>query len=101
MDPLLEVIQGHPLALISFGVVLAVIVGIRHLGLGQGQRAAQQGSAVDQGRILGAVIDGKKADEIIAAINRLCDLLEHQAMEEEVERRANARFKEWRERAGR
>lgn len=48
MEKLLDLIAEQPLALVSLGVVLAVIIAVRYLGLWQGQQAspaASQGSA--------------------------------------------------------
>ena len=45
MDELIDLIAEQPLALAVFGTVLAVIVGVRYLGLWQGQHAGPQSSA--------------------------------------------------------
>lgn len=42
MEALVEVIKDQPWALVPFGIVLALILGVRHLGLWQGQMAAQK-----------------------------------------------------------
>jgi len=44
MDALFDLIKDQPLALVAFGAVLALIFGVRHLGLWQGQLAAQKPS---------------------------------------------------------
>ena len=88
MAALLEGLEGNPLAVIVFTAVVAIIFAVQRLGLLQGEKAAKTGTSGEGGRILGAVIDSKKADEIIAAIDRLCDLLEHQIRDAEIERRA-------------
>lgn len=45
MEKLLDLIAGQPLALVSLGVVLAVIIAVRHLGLWQGQNVSPSASA--------------------------------------------------------
>ncbi|NGP18938.1 hypothetical protein [Devosia aurantiaca] len=40
MEKLLDTLAGQPLALVVFAVVLALIFGVRYLGLWQGQNAA-------------------------------------------------------------
>ncbi|MCW5722850.1 MAG: hypothetical protein KIS86_17090 [Devosia sp.] len=42
MKALFDIIEDQPLALVPFGAVLALIFGVRHLGLWQGQMAAQK-----------------------------------------------------------
>lgn len=39
MEALLDAIKDQPLALLAFGAVVALIFGVRHLGLWQGQKA--------------------------------------------------------------
>jgi hypothetical protein len=53
---------------VLFAVSLAIIVGLAWLGERMGRKAPP---ATDSARILGAVIDSKKADELIAAVGRL------------------------------
>jgi ABC-type transporter Mla subunit MlaD len=60
--------QLPPWAVVLFVVCLAIIVGLAWLGERMGRKAPP---ATDNARILGAVIDGKKADEMIAAFGRL------------------------------
>jgi hypothetical protein len=55
-------------AVVLFVVCLAIIVGLAWFGERMGKRAPP---TTDNARILGAVIDGKKADELIAAVGRL------------------------------
>lgn len=45
MEVLLDAIKDQPLALVAFGVVLAVIFGVRYLGLWQGQHSGPKNSA--------------------------------------------------------
>ncbi|WP_354061826.1 hypothetical protein [Devosia sp. 2618] len=48
MEKLLDLIADQPLALVTLGIVLALIIGFRYLGLWQGQHtapAASSGSA--------------------------------------------------------
>lgn len=45
MEALLELIKDQPLALLAFGAVLALIFGVRYLGLWQGQTAGPKSSA--------------------------------------------------------
>ncbi len=73
MAELVELLQNLPLpALLVFAAVLAAVVGVRFLGVWQGMKAPPSGAAEGGGgRILGAVIDSKKADEIIAALNKV------------------------------
>ena len=66
MENLFDLIKDNPLALVTFSAILAVMAGVRSLGLWQGQNAPKAPN-----RILGAVIDSKKADELIAAVNKL------------------------------
>ncbi|HEV7291041.1 MAG TPA: hypothetical protein VGN79_01880 [Devosia sp.] len=69
MDTLSEL---PPFALVVFGATLAVIFAVRHLSILQGQKSAPTADKEGGGgRILGAVINSKKADELIAAVGRL------------------------------
>lgn len=45
MESLFEAIKDQPLAVVAFGGVLAVIFGVRYLGLWQGQKAGPAASA--------------------------------------------------------
>ncbi|WP_157959926.1 hypothetical protein [Devosia submarina] len=78
MDELVRLIGSLPMpALLVFAAVLALIFGVRHMGLLQGLRALApaEGAGEGTGRILGAVIDNKKADELIAAFTKVASEL--------------------------
>jgi hypothetical protein len=77
MDELVKLIGSLPMpALLVFAAVLALIFGVRHMGLLQGIRALTPPDATEgTGRILGAVIDSKKADELIAAFGKVASEL--------------------------
>ncbi len=68
--PLPDLSQLPPWAVIAFGISLAIIFGLAYLGERQGKRAPQPIADGAQ-RVLGAVIDNKKADELIAAFNKV------------------------------
>ncbi|MET3925919.1 hypothetical protein [Devosia sp. 2618] len=44
MEKLLDLVADQPLALVTLGVVLALIIGVRYLGLWQGQNTAPAAS---------------------------------------------------------
>jgi hypothetical protein len=67
MEALLEALQGQPLAIVTFGAVLALIFGVRYLGLWQGLKsspAASAGSAQVAAVIVDPTALNKAAGEV-------------------------------------
>lgn len=68
MDELLKLLQSLPMpALLVFAAVLAVVIGVRYLGLWQGQHAAPAASA-GAAQVAAVIVDPtaltKAADEV-------------------------------------
>lgn len=57
MEALLDLLAGQPLAIVSFGVVLALIFGVRYLGLWQGQNAGPKATADAGARVAAVIVD--------------------------------------------
>lgn len=62
---------GYPLVVEYLGTILGIafLIAFGRWNIGQGKKDA---TTPEQGRILGALIDDKKANEIISAINKHC-----------------------------
>jgi hypothetical protein len=56
MEALLEVLASQPLALVVFAAVLALIFGVRYLGLWQGQNSTPQ-AKTGEARVAAVIVD--------------------------------------------
>jgi hypothetical protein len=67
MEKLLDTLAAQPLALVVFAIVLALIFGVRYLGLWQGQNASPAASA-GAAQVAAVIVDptalNKAADEV-------------------------------------
>lgn len=70
MEKLLDAIAGQPLALVVFAVVLALIFGVRYLGLWQGQN---QSTAVSAGaaQVAAVIVDPTALNAAAAEVSGL------------------------------
>ena len=67
MEKLLDLIAGQPLALVSLGVALAVILAVRYLGLWQGQHASPAASA-GSAQVAAVIVDFSALNRASAAV---------------------------------
>jgi hypothetical protein len=68
MDELLKLLQSlPPPALVVFAFVLAIIVGVRYLGLWQGQNAPAQGSAA-AAQVAAVIVDPTALNKAAAEV---------------------------------
>ena len=72
MEKLLEL---PPLAIIAFGAVLALIFGVRYLGLWQGQNASPAASA-GSAQVAAVIVDPTGLNNATAAVKDLTRALE-------------------------
>lgn len=66
MEALFDLMKDQPLAIITFGVVLALIVGVRYLGLWQGQNATPAASA-GAAQVAAVIVDPTALNRLTAA----------------------------------
>lgn len=66
MEALFDLMKDQPLAIITFGVVLALIVGVRYLGLWQGQNAPPS-TAAGSAQVAAVIVDPSALNRLTAA----------------------------------
>lgn len=75
MEALLEAIKDQPLALVAFGVVLAVIFAVRYLGLWQGQQSGPK-PGVSSAQVAAVIVDPTALNAAAAEVAGLAVAIE-------------------------
>jgi hypothetical protein len=70
MEKLLETLASQPLALVVFAVVVALIFGVRYLGLWQGQNASPAASA-STAQVAAVIVDPTALNAAAAEVSGL------------------------------
>ena len=85
MESLLDMLKEQPLAVITFGAVLALIFGVRYLGLWQGTKAGPGGS-VSSAQVAAVIVDptalnaaAAEVSGLAVAVQQLCSAVKEAA----------------------
>lgn len=70
MEKLLETLASQPLALVVFAVVVALIFGVRYLGLWQGQNASPAASAATA-QVAAVIVDPTALNHAAGSVDGL------------------------------